>query len=55
MKPFTKVWSGKSCAEAMLKGGEKTLEWLGEKAGPEAERTGRIRAQAGVCGSSKRG
>jgi GTPase SAR1 family protein len=39
---------GKDCAEAMLSTTEKTAEWLAEKEGPEAERTGIIRADGGV-------
>src|SRR6185436_16865873 len=39
---------GKDCAEAMLSAAEKTAEWLAEKEGPEAERTGIIRADGGV-------
>jgi hypothetical protein len=39
---------GKDCAEAMLTTTEKTAEWFAEKEGPEAERTGVIRADGGV-------
>jgi hypothetical protein len=39
---------GKECAGAMLDATEKTAEWLAEGEGPEAERTGVIRAQGGV-------
>jgi hypothetical protein len=39
---------GKDCAEAMLSTTEKTAEWLAEKEGPDAERTGIIRANGAV-------
>jgi Leucine-rich repeat (LRR) protein len=39
---------GKECAAAMLDATGKTAEWLAEAEGPEAERTGVIRAQGGV-------
>jgi hypothetical protein len=39
---------GKDCAEAMLGAAEKTAEWLDEKEGVDAERTGMIRADGGV-------
>lgn len=39
---------GKACADAMLKAGDKTVDWLTEKEGPDAGRTGAIRAQGGV-------
>ncbi|HEY4423166.1 MAG TPA: COR domain-containing protein, partial [Pyrinomonadaceae bacterium] len=39
---------GKSCAEAMLKATDKTADWLSEKDGPDAGRTGVMRAHGGV-------
>jgi hypothetical protein len=39
---------GKACADAMLNASDKTVDWLAEKEGPNAERTGAIRAQGGV-------
>ena len=38
---------GRACADAMLKASRKTAEWLTERDGPDAERTG-LRAQTGV-------
>ena len=39
---------GKNCAAAMLKATGDTAEWLMEKEGPGAERTGALRAHGGV-------
>ena len=39
---------GKACADAMLKAGDKTVDWFAEKEGPDAERSGLVRAQGGV-------
>ena len=39
---------GKSCAEAMLNATGKTVDWLSEEDGPEASRTGVMRAHGGV-------
>ena len=39
---------GKASADAMLKASDKTVDWLAEKEGPDAERTGAIHAQGGV-------
>jgi hypothetical protein len=39
---------GKACADAMLKASDKTVDWLAEKEGADAQRTGLIRAHGGV-------
>jgi len=39
---------GKASADAMLKASDKTVDWLSEKEGPDAERTGLIRSQGGL-------
>ena len=40
--------AGKSCAEAMLKGAEKTQDWMDEKEGVDIEPTAVTHARGGV-------